>query len=66
MSVSSDDECPVVAAWAKSSQVLGRLLEKNLLILGGSKKLTRHTCCANRDLLVPLINLVGHFEHTCR
>ena len=53
-------DCPVVKAWADSSLVLSRLLEKSLLILGGSKKLTRHTCVANRELLVPLVNLVGY------
>ena len=56
-----EEECPVISAWGKSSVVLARLLEKDLLILNGGKsnKLTRHTCVANRDLLVPLINLVG-------
>lgn len=53
----------VVTAWAKSSLVLGRMLEKSLLVLGGSKKLTRHTCVANRELMVPLVNLVGHLGH---
>ena len=50
--------CPVLAAWAASETVLKRLLEKNLLILNGSR-LTRGTVLANRELLVPFINLVG-------
>ena len=60
-SVCDREECPVITAWSKSSVVLGRLLEKDLLILNGGKsnKLTRHTCVANRELLVPLVNLVG-------
>ena len=56
-------ESAVVTAWSKSTLVLGRMIEKSLLILGGSKKLTRHTCVANRELLVPLVNLVGHLGH---
>ena len=56
-------ESAVVQAWVKSTTVLARLLDKQLLILaGGSKKLTRHTCTANRELLVPLINLVGFLD----
>ena len=62
----SSSDCPVVSAWAKSSSILARLKDKNVLILqkGGhstkSSKLTRFTCVANHELLVPLINLVGH------
>ena len=51
-------ECPVLAAWSKSETVLKRLLEKDLLILSGAR-LTRQTIIMNRELLVPLINLVG-------
>ena len=55
-------ESAVVQAWSQSSAVLARLLEKQLLILGGSKKLTRHTCVANRELIIPMINLVGFLD----
>ena len=51
-------ECPVLAAWGTSEIVLKRLLEKNLLVLEGAR-LSRGTVLANRDFLIPLINLVG-------
>ena len=51
-------ECPVLSAWSKSQFVLQRLLKKDLLVVS-SGKLTRRTCVDNRELLVPLINLVG-------
>ena len=54
-------ECPVVHAWSQSEFVLKRLLEKNLLILNGSR-LSRGTVIANQELLIPLINLVGSSE----
>ena len=51
-------ECPVLSAWSQSQFVLQRLLKKDLLVIS-SGKLTRKTCVDNRELLVPLINLVG-------
>ena len=60
MATDQDDapKCPVLAAWGSSEIVLKRLLEKDLLILEGAR-LSRGTVIANRDLLIPLINLVG-------
>ena len=55
---SSRSECPVLTAWGKSEFVLQRLLKKELLVIS-SGKLTRKTCTDNRELLIPLINLVG-------
>ena len=55
---SATSSCPVIHAWAASEIVLKRLLEKDLLILSNGK-LSRATVAANRELLVPLINLVG-------
>ena len=55
---SSASSCPVLQAWATSEVVLKRLCDKDLLVLNG-KRLTRQTCTANRELLVPLMNLIG-------
>ena len=55
---SSEASCPVLAAWSQSEVVIRRLAEKDLLIISGGK-LSRQTVTANRDLLEPLINLVG-------
>ena len=53
--------CPVVQAWGQSEIILKRLLDKDLLILHGSR-LSRSTVLANRELVVPLLNLVGHLK----
>ena len=60
-SACSADSCPVIEAWSQSEIVLQRLLKKNVLILAGSS-LNRDTCVENRELLVPLINLVGFLD----
>ena len=58
-SESSGSSCPVLAIWGETESVLKRLHEKDLIILSGGK-LNRQTLIPNRDLLIPLINLVGH------
>ena len=59
LATSSASSCPVLHAWAQSEVILKRLLDKDLLVLSGSR-LTRATVCANSDLLIPLLNLVGN------
>ena len=61
LTVVSTSECPVIEAWSQSQLVLQRLLKKNVLIMSGSS-LNRDTCVENRELLVPLINLVGFLD----
>ena len=55
----SSFECPVMASWAKSSVILKRLADKQLIIKTPGGKLSRNVVVANRDLIVPLMNLVG-------
>ena len=62
MSESSYSSCPVLKAWSESEIVLQRLMKKNLLILSG-EALNRAVVVENRELLVPLINLVGDWAH---
>ena len=57
---STGSQCPVLAAWGQSKEVLHRLSAKNVLVLSSDSKLNRNTCAANKALLVPLINLVGN------
>ena len=58
---SSTSDCPVIEAWSQSELVLQRLLKKNVLIMSGPS-LNRDTVVENRELLVPLMNLVGFLD----
>ena len=58
---SAGPQCPVLDAWGKSEVVLKRLLEKDLVIVSEGR-LTRGTVTANKDLLMPLIELVGTWD----
>lgn len=57
----STSECPVLDAWGQSELVLQRLVKKNVLIMSGST-LNRDTVVENRELLIPLMNLVGFLD----
>ena len=59
---SSASVCPALHAWGESEFVLKRLCEKDLLVLSGGK-LSRASLIANRELLIPLVNLVGNLSH---
>ena len=51
-------DCPVLKAWSESQWVLQRLMSKGMLVVA-DKSLNREAVTLNRELLIPLINLVG-------
>ena len=54
-----ESDCPVLKAWSTSQWVLQRLMSKNMLVIA-DKRLNREAVVLNRELLVPIINLVGN------
>ena len=54
-----ETDCPVLKAWSSSQWVLQRLMSKNMLVIA-DKRLNREAVVLNRELLIPLINLVGN------
>ena len=53
-----ETDCPALKAWSQSQWVLQRLMSKGMLVIA-DKSLNRDTVVLNRELLIPLINLVG-------